>query len=924
MRITYNLKAILFVTFYLIYFQVDLFAQDIRVPYFNNGKYGIVDEDQLVILSPFYEEVVIHSECKLIAVLKDEKWAIYNFDGKKIIDHIIEVKEKDRKYGVRGPDIDFIEYRRPKEFNGRSNPNLIYVLNKKLNTIYYLSNAKFKESYKNYKYDPYRTYIAKHPVLSRYRVDNFDDSVNVIDEFGNEVLDSSVNKARVLNEKLISVSKDKLFALYDGSVRISEFKYNEIKQTEIKNIFIGKSYKKNGAYRRSYDLIDGEGKVVFTSNTDYDIMNNYIIHCLGNHCKILDEKLNVVQDFQNCNASWLRLSETPLIKLKSKNHYGVCDLQGNLALDTIYNSIKTNDSFLECTIAETHSVLDSNLNLLIENDSVLTLNATDRSDRYVYTQYDSNKILRRGLLNGKNDKLINIHKEEFKTFPCVDYVMESNSSNEFTLRNIADGEIIYDGIADYIRVNCTNQSYEIKDEFNRITKDFNGKTLYSSIDLSIYRKHKVVKDRRGAALTDLDGNVVIDSVFKSIRVITDPVTKMTAYFCTGYDKSISNSVVYNDNLEIISQPGYSISSNWVNYMIWNPGRIFVRNNEDVSNNEYDFRSGIIDFNGNWVLTPSNSMFRFINENLFVLREKGVEHLMFYDANGQQLYTGKYHFIHKNISQLTRQNRIAIAALYDNDLKKEITNNEDISKYNISAIKNYDDEITRIRNNTRGAIGENNPGVRYGYINDLGFEAIPTKFLVASNFDHTLPQAKVKVLDDDNKIRQCLIDTSGNITFSLPYENYLSVSKGYYKCGNNGDYKLVDSTGTEMFTNSFTDLRGSHGRSNIISGKDKEGCSVIDLKNKQMHRVDVKGTIELSGLSEEFIIGRNYGIPSDKQVLLLFDNNLELISKFTDNYGISLSFNGKELPHNYVNIIKKDKTQMVYSLQDKSFLEYWKF
>ncbi len=946
-------KLILFSTLLFLASTI-LVAQTDRIPFLSNGKYGIVDEKGKIIIPTNFEDIVVHTENKIIAVLKNDLWAVYNMKGIRLLDHVI----KDQKtYGTPGPIVRKV--RSKLYLYGKGNPapstNLVVISDAYAKVDYFINpEAPIKH------YEPYNQKNRS----SKKRISGFgfhvpnnhivttrDNLFMAIDSLGKEKLTIPVEDAFIINNEVIGVGKDGLFAIYNNKKRLTEHIYSDILSLTKGELFCGilKTPTEKSSSKKEYHLFDKYGKIFTKSENSFSsTKNSVIIKNQNGESTLYDSSLKKVKSFGNNEIKlagygklYSVISTGSIINNKTRaRSKGLYDINGNMLLDTIYTKIKVDNKYVLCSIDNMHSVLDSNLNKLIECDTVKSLTPSSAEGMFHYSVAGPTYKDLFGLMDINQKPIIKADNHSIRTYECIDFALVVTDSSSSLVR-ISDNKIIASTKnRSKISVDCVKRKISVPTDTSYITLDFLGNVIKermnnrSKTKSTIKSKYKIKEIGKMYALTNSDGNLVDNNRYKKIEIITDPKTKKTAYFCVYAENQHPSCKVLNDDLKEITPAGYSIAERWVRKMKYNKGTIYVANDADVAISKYKFKSGIVDFDGNWLVKPFTGRFNFIDDGVYLVSDYDSKRNIFYNAQGNKVNTLDYDIISKMNGSDYFQNRIPVGILQDRSYIKKL---EDVIKTFDTDHPSSDDKekdfkkikeglettLQKLEENNRKikAIGE--PDILYGYVNKLGKQIIPLKYISATCFGMSEPYATVSEKDKNGNISTHIIDTLDNKIVSVPYESLSNLQNGYYSCKSNGFYGIVDSIGNAKTDFIYNTIRSSRDDKKIYTASDSTSNYIIGKRFKTI-RLEPSDGIEVKKINAKYFYAKLSFKVADTykstHKFHIYSYDLELIEKFDDINEISEKFNTKKLPIEYLSITKSDKTKVVYNLKEKKLLE----
>jgi len=939
-----NLFKTLFIFFI---FLININAQGLRLPQYSNGSYGVVDNNGKVILKTIYDDVVIHNQNKVICVLKNDLWAVYTLDGIQLLDHVIKNNSINFRTGNKGPVI-----------SGMTNLNTIYGIGKSVKTglvVCHDNYAKVKyfinpnspiDSYKPYRQIEkrakltsvyYRTHIG-----NNFMVTTRDDMFMSIDSTGKERLSSGKDEAVILSNNLIAMGENNLYALFEDNTQRTDFIYSRFSILEANGLFYGVCSVpgEDDKPEKEYHLFDHKGNVFVKSRSAFSSKDNLIIANETNgKSTIYDANLDVKSTYDSLTISFIKLgekiyvrsiderTETGKNKYNSEKKISLNNVEGELILDPVYNSIERKKNHLYCKYDNTIAILDSNLNVVIKADSIYALTITDKPGLFKFTINDNYSYLN-GLMDLNNKILIPAKYQYLTVYPCTDLVALANKDSLIFV-NYKNNNILESTKNQYFEVDCTKETYKIFIDSEVVRKDFDGNVIKVLAKSKVREsesstKYQAIKQGKLYILADREGNAVNNIKYKDIEIITDPKTEKTVYFCVITENKHPNCIVYNDNLEKITPPGYSISGRWVRHMKHNKGTVFIGNDADILKNRYSFRSGIIDFDGNWLVNPFFGLFKFIDDGVFLVTDYDQKKNIFYNTKGEVVNTRDYDMITEMSGSDYFQNRIPVGILLDRSYIEKV---EEVAKTldnDIEISGDHKTELAKMKENYSKIEALGMPDVLYGYVNKLGKEIIPPKYTSATTFGMRKPYATVSEKDEKGNVYTHMIDTLDNKIVSVPYESLTPLYGGYYACKSEGMLGVSDSIGNAMTPFQWDLLRLAISDKKICIASDSTANYLIDAQFNIV-TLEVSDKMEAKPLDDSyFYVKLSNKIPDtykyiDKFYVYSYENNL--VASFDDITSISSKFNNKDLPKDYMSISRTSNSKsVIFNLNEKRYLE----
>jgi hypothetical protein len=181
----------------------------------------------------------------------------------------------------------------------------------------------------------------------------------------------------------------------------------------------------------------------------------------------------------------------------------------------------------------------------------------------------------------------------------------------------------------------------------------------------------------------------------------------------------------------------------------------IFNRQDVLSQRNPFRSGVINFDGEWIIPPRFQIIRVVGSEIFSCYYPDTQISTLYTRDGQKISDKDYDMV-EDVNDKILHNRITVGYL----LNKE----EYLAAY--LSVYGSGDLVEGYKR--RHELVE----AKYliGFINSLGEEVIPPSYHYAEPFQHIY--TTVTGMDDSGTVYSSVIDLDGNTLLKTNYERLL--------------------------------------------------------------------------------------------------------------------------------------------------------
>ena len=823
-----------------------LFGQETLYPYLVGGKYGLADKNGQLKIEPQFEEINFEGNYGLLAAKKDGLWGIYQMDGTQIVDHTMQQYRVSSAYVIQ---TDILGQPIPV-------PGLLLIQDTYAQVWYYLHPDHPRKSLTPFiehrqvtrgrKHAKTEISSAKFGIL---KVATRDKKINFIDTTGTTILSEGVYDGTVINENFFAVcQEDGYCAVFSRSGKqLTDYLYepNDMRPAP-KAEFLILEYEYvdgNSRKQRHYTLLNKQGKKVYPEKEKIRTMGED--HILIQHegtggLYRYDGK--EVFSIPNTETHQLNYSNPDLVLLKTKDYRnGLVNVKGELLLDTVFTSIRQSQRGLIICYdqrAEKSTVLDPNFQELFSYDSLSIESDILQLPGYFKAYKNENYRPIYGLIDSTGKLVLPVQYERIKVVgKCTDLVTVQQDGKSSvvdfegnTILPFTDGQLFID---------CPNNSFGILKDSLISKYDRQGTLLtqiktqngrWSAGALNHNKPSKVV-DRNGNELDKENYNFFSNVDHKAQRLI---------YFGRkrkkNSDRDYFNLIVNDKGLEITPE-GYGLPENFTYNKTGENGGIRVVHIEDAIARKGSFRSGVIDFEGNWLVEPDYQRIRIVGNEFFVLVKEDGNTLL--NRYGQQISDKSYDYFEQDLNEEIHRNRIVVGFLTN---KKEVLK----SLGNLDENDDYRTYLEKLKNATQ-------PIFRLGYINKEGKEVIPTQYYDAAPFKHSYTTVaginKKKPFAD-------IIDLEGKVRLHTDYEmlEILYMDSTMLKANKAGRWGLIDNKGNILLEPAYEEIQEDNGFPILL---DPEKTDVFC--NGKILTVGPRGQrVDIEKLSEPYLVAKITG------------------------------------------------------------------
>jgi len=901
------------------------------VPFEKESLFGVCDVFDNVLFDAEFEGVKINLEFGLVSLLKNDHWGVYDESGKEILSHVIPAKkgyygpgiESARRFGtydskdeIKSGLLKFTDYQTQNTFY--INPN-----NPIRNPLPYVEQRDklLTQLYSN-------RYLPKGFITKVYAEDGMS---NFLDTLGQAIFEKNVHDGVVLSNELIAVYNGTFYSLYNSKgERLNDFRFRIINQIETLGLISAEEFSDEKNYQKRYFLFNRKGELIRTSYVRFSTCPKACLVQDSSGFELVNGTGKTIKSFENLRANYLFVtSNTRYIITQEEDKFGILDDLGKRILPDSFLSIRK-DYYQNLSLKSDQgiSILDSNLNLQFRMDSVSILEKHRVEGFYLFEKQG-----KKGIINKDEEIIVASEYDMLKDLRCMDFVVCGKYSDSIkTVKRLSESDFKIEFVTrNDVVMNCVDSTFIAKKNGEQSVFDYKGKYLRKyekpQFNKNYYEsKYKPKKLGDESVLLDKNDNQVLPQSFLDIKTspkIIDSNGKVNqVYFCqTTKESEFPNCKVYNDQLEEFIPAGYTFPNRWRYKMMDNPDVLVVVNEADALKDKYNCRIALIDYEGNWIMKPFYGRFVHIDKDLFAFTIKETKSVVLHNAHGKRL--GEYDLLYAENSNSVQQNRIMVGNFVSNLTKAEfyeILDGKEIRKEYDKAnqIKNnlkQSKELIKILDKRNKKLDELASSIQmvYGYIDAKGNLKLPLQFTQANSFVRDKEHTFVSKHNLKGEINSFLIDTSGNVQFSAPFEKMDYLGESHFKALKDNKYCIVDSTGQQQTEFKFESIYNVDNR--FLASEQDEHYLITDTYD--LIKVGTSDKVQWRKVNDDlFYIQLSNKIEdsySYSYSFHLFNKNFERLKVFENISEIKSQFYHNRLPNSHVAVkVKNDKKYLVYN------------
>lgn len=844
------------------------------IPYYDSGKYGYCDAKGKIIIEPKFDKVEFFSKESLAIVKKDENKFLINKKGIELLKFPIEI------------DIQILPvFNQTKESKiqhfGHAGDTIQHLRWIKFDDQkYQLLNLKNYSKSATYNLNTEKNYLSYRPPTMNSYVHGFcigklsENDYDILNTNG-EVIINSQSKPRIYSSETITIETNNKQCIYNPKIdSIYEYPYQFIKN-------------------------------------------------------VLEDKFVIISTAKNDSEFYIRN--------RKKAKYGLININGEIILDTLYQSIQFHNGAFILT-KNGNSYLSNLNNSLVDSTEFKSIFPLNEELLLAKLHNDKTKVLS---LSGKshfNGKTF----DEFKFLKQENYYTAKNNEIVSILDSTLTEEIKFQADAiyrDYVR----NDRYIVS--VNGKTGIINSKQetiVPIQYDRCSYRRNNFIiltnNDKKGIA--DSKGNIILEPLYEDIQIeivkgetilrpkknglyasynldgkklsefnsrssylsgrtvnwhhhnnsyhFTDfhrsPLNVNSKDFFTGFTKldSVFIAVLYRRDT--------------INEVIVD-GKLFQDWGEDYDSVEKvnisdglfvaskNGKQGIIDIKQNIILPLANQQIIEVN-NEFVISKKRNKYLLF-NNQGKQINKLGYDYV----SDSSNNGRRVVGNIIPDKYYEYITH---------PCIEGRRDTILK-------------PQMNYGYINKYGELFIPLEY--SSTFRYFEDYTYLAKGYIDGKKECYLMDTVGNVVLKTKSDKLYPLNhtdnSGYYIAEIKGKHGLIDRKGNTVIPFEHSAIQGFF-EEEIVNVRDfNNDWHLINIDNEHIFSGNHYNE---SGYEQAYRVGQN-------KIMYFPNGNTEIIDRNGKSHMKIKSQQLKFTNHEELKLIEVKMDSYKYYINKETLVEY---
>lgn len=889
---------VVIILFSFFYLQMS-FAQnmDIRVPFKVGNKYSIIDENEKEILLAEFDNIKIDNDHKLILASKTGLWGIYTWDGKMLVNHLMTNTGKGHH---QIPTIQKVN-------NGNSvyaktsDSGLLAISDPHAKVVYYVNPNKRKDNYKPYavpRNDNSGWYNVDFSTLNNlFKVYNRDNTVTFIDSTSNEILMEAYSDAEIINENIIGLYKNDKVALFNKNKQLTDFifrknidKYDHSLCKATEEITTEKGIKKY-----IYYAFNGEGTLIDSSSYSLQIRAGYILSNQEKGFTLFDAAGKTLFKNDTYYGNFINLGSQIWIETRNNEGSGLMSILGKEIFSPEYRiGVYLSEKKFVAHKDGIATVYDSLARAKFAMKNVETIKPQKDSMYYTFAIKDSWRQ-KFGLIDTNLDTVVSPDWYHLSMVSCDSLVQVYDDSMQYVLKMNDKKPIVSINRKWRLEINCANkQIVQSDNKGNFMIYDFKGLKLDSFNQNKRYEEDKIgphkflVKgNNKSFFLENKEGTRVLEQTFSDITPLFDETKKESAYICQYASKVHPSTKTYNDHLKIITPEGYSVPEQFKHYNTVNRGTLVVVNDSDVLKNHYNYRIGICDFQGNWLIKPFYGEVKEFRRGLFITHDFTDRKVRFYNVKGEKTCDEDFFMIEKGRGSDYFQNRILVGNLADPSYLKKV----DALKLEEKSLE----EASRLMEK----LGE--PEIVFSYLDRQGKLVLDGKYVRAEPFPMKDIKTTVTVRKNGILFSQ-VIDTSGQVFLEVESEGLEILDENIYKIKKDGLWAIANKEGVAQTPYQFTEIHPNSKLGYFIC-QHQEDRFLVD-QNFRILPLGNMYNIEVSYINGYYVakcIQKEPGIYKTSYMFKIYSSAYEYMGQIEGAAQIIDSFNNGKLPEGYLSV-----------------------
>lgn len=869
-------------------------SQQILLPYLSGTKYGVADENGRLIIQPQYDAVITKEGSSIIQVKQNGFWGFVNTSNEVVLPiTMLDAQSKDRyDFNRHGPimrnAIYTPDYR--KVTGPFSRCQLQYIYDGNADKHYYINAHSIQKTYTAF-LDPKKVRKGfedkdNDAWTGMIKVGTYDQQINFIDTFGLLVLKNGIYDGDAISPHLIDVKgKTGMHALWKrNGEALTDFVYKDINFWYDHGFVVCSRIDSTGKYPKSkYTIYNWQGKMLWENlDGDWRAKENLIILKYPGGSMLADSTGKEILDYKNASLSFI-FEENKKFLLNSKEKYGLVGIHGDTILEPIYTSLSRNyKGDWKYKLDHVSGVMDSLFNVKWKLDSLDIQQVWPGSDKYFYTSRNVGSKKQVGLVDKDGIQLLEpIYKE---VTPGQNYILAKMD----TLYMLLDdkGEVIIPLTDSSIHVNTSNSHVSALSNNRAIVYNIDTRQRENTTQLLPLE----VKEEDGKkALTDLRGDTIFGQTYHSIKRLEGLVIPRAIF--------LTSNLPGSDWRGLIDESGKSILPE--GYGIYHRGRqcytvgglIVVIKRSDIEamqtlRQEINYRSGVIDADGKWVLGPDYMEVRIIGKEFIKANPFDKSESRLYDRFGKLIISDPKFFLRDLENDKILHDRVIAGVFADTTAYRKL----------IERNKN----ITEMRDYKR-VVDEAMAMLILGCIDHTGKVVIP--FIYTDIRDFKFPLTTVKGIDASGKNFSAVINLEGKELFRTPYDELVIQEKdsSLFSFKSDGKYGLMDITGKIIFQPKYRSIVKDPWLGHYVLTDATSTYLAPYHHLESLTRIGPPGKVQFhKWIDFAYTTLEPYDEQGDKKYFYTFDQQGNPLHSFSGYY-FSDMFMGRSLPSGFMGI-----------------------
>ncbi|HZV68902.1 MAG TPA: WG repeat-containing protein [Saprospiraceae bacterium] len=747
-------------------------AQQILIPYFSNGLYGVSDDKGKIVIQPAFEEVNVRHGIELVAFRQNGLWGIMDRKGKVLFTPAIKVEVPSPNYAGRS-DGPFIQNVFRKTTDGENeifaDAHLYSIVDDYAHLEYYINPYASQVSYSAFvnvrkiKRESEGLTPCNPGLTGILKVGTRDQMFNFIDTSGRVLFKKNVFNGEALSPEILAVENEK------GKVRmvnnleqpISDFLYDKISRDDGEFIIAMKkdTVKKSSTY---YSLFTTSGKLI-VKDLPYRMETTGKIALIeeNNITTMYNQSGDKVTEFENANM-WPMSHGKGLFFISIQKQFGIVDEKGKFILKPTYTSMKSfSNGKFAFTLDQKGGLLDEELKPIWTLDSISVteecygIPGYYKVQKTVPSKYGTKEIY--GIADSTGKIII------YPEYKNISYHQRSKimEVNKDSLRSLVDlnGKVLLPFTKDHLDVHDGNNTVTIYSKEKVV--NLNLTTMKATPLQMRPQKAMAMKNNNLFYLADAQKTPLTEAIYKSLTPHGNSDWPGTVFVGLKTEGNAEFVDILNEKGKNIIPAGYGVYAQHANQSIKrNLVTVFnkedaIKFNSDRSNFQLKFRSGAIDFNGAWIIPPDYQVFSNLGNRILRVGNLETNQYALYDFQGRLITSVNYTYVQEPKDDNFKFNRVIVGIPVDPGSYAAFADKL-VSEPGLEELKRILEDKNSI------------PKMKVGAIDLNGKEVIPLDFLKIDPFVYSLTTASK--MDKNGNTYSVIIDTMGKEMFRSDFES----------------------------------------------------------------------------------------------------------------------------------------------------------